>query len=123
VDRPLTWYVQKTYATVDTMKKGGIEATRGRSYSPILVPDFPTPFSRESRFLRLSRWVSGTWYKPKKHREQTFAPSEGAGGVGPACGDVGTITNGGNKELAPAATTTEYVGTADGVCGTYDGRD
>ncbi len=100
------------------MKKGGIEATRGRSYSPILVPDFPTPFSRESRFLRLSRWVSGT--SQKKQEQSTFAPS---GGVGLACGDVGTITNGGNKELAPAATTTEYVGTADGVCGTYDGRD
>jgi len=39
----------------------------------------------------------------------------GTSSIGPACGDVGTITNGGDKALAPAATTTEYVGTADGV--------
>jgi len=44
------------------------------------------------------------------------------GCIGPACGDVGTITNGVDKVLAPAATTTTYIGTADGVQGTCDGR-
>jgi len=57
----------------------------------------------------------GIRYKPKK--QGTVTPSGGAGtsSIGPACGDVGTITNGGGKTLAPAATTMEYVGTADGV--------
>jgi len=44
------------------------------------------------------------------------------GCIGPACSDVGTVTNGGDKVLAPAATTTKYIGSADGVRGTCDGR-
>jgi len=47
---------------------------------------------------------------------EVFTPSGGAGSSGiSAFSDVGTITNGGGKALAPAATAMEYIGTADGV--------
>jgi len=51
---------------VDTIKKGvpGMGATRGCSYSPLFVPDFPMPFSWGSRFLQPS---CGTSQKNREH--------------------------------------------------------
>ncbi len=65
------------------MNKRGIEATCGSPYSPLSVPDFLTPFSRGSRFLRLSHWVQSNLFVKRELRQmEVYAATMMLGGAG-----------------------------------------